>query len=361
MENRKIRVLIVEDSLVGQKLLKGLVLSDERFELLAVADNGKQAYDYVMKFKPDIVSMDIQMPVMDGVEATRRIMQELPVPVVIVSSFYNSSEVEMAMNVLEAGAVNIIPRPHGPGHPKFSSSSKSYLNTLKIMSEVKVVRRRKAAAVKREEPRQEIIQSSFASVPPASPGPFQVLAIGASAGGPEGIRTILSCLPKNFPLPVLIVQHIDANFAEGFCTWLNTFSNIPVHIGQDNQKILPGNAYMPPGDHHLSVKSKNTLCVTRQPEQLIHRPSVNILFKGIGEIFGPQVLAVLLSGMGKDGAAELKKLKDAGAVTLVQDEASCLVFGMPGEAVKSGAAGKVLPPDKIAVEIINLLNIHPEL
>lgn len=353
---KKIKVLIVEDSLVGQKLLKGLIESDQRFELLPIAENGKQALTFVKKYLPDVVSMDINMPVMNGVEATRSIMQEHPVPVVIVSSLYNSSEVEMAMNVLQAGAVNILPRPFGPGHPKFSTTARQYLNTLMLMSEVKVVRRKATYVEKHEftyEPastRQIFTQKIHNQI-------FQILAIGASAGGPEGISTILKNIPKEFPIPVLIVQHIDANFADGFRTWLNTFSNLPVHTAAENMIILPGNAYIPPGGMHMSLKTKTTLHVSEEPKNLISKPSINVLFKSLNEVYGKNTLAVLLSGMGKDGAEELKLLHDSGAYTLVQDEESCLVFGMPGEAIKLNSATFVGSPQKISKEICSILKI----
>lgn len=354
MAEKKIKVLIADDSHVSQRLLKGIIDADNRFEVVAIAENGKQAIEYINRYNPDVVSMDFQMPVMDGVEATRKIMQECPVPIVIVSSFYQTSEVEMAIKLLEAGAVAILTRPHGPGHSQFNQNAKHYINTLKSMSEVKVVRRRNVTGQKpvivKNTP---VTNDSF--IPNVSD--YKILAIGASAGGPEGIRTILANLPSNFPLPVLIVQHIDSHFSEGFCAWLNTTSAIPVHIAGNNDQALPGHAYIPPGDHHLSLKSKGILQVSKEPMNLIHRPSVDHFFKSVAMVYGKDAIAVLLSGMGKDGAQELKHLYDLGAFTLAQDEQSCLVFGMPGEAVKLGAARRILNPENIIKEINKLFSI----
>ena len=349
----KIKVLVVEDTLVTQKLLLGLIKSDARFELVGVVENGKQACEFVSKIQPDVISMDILMPVMDGVEATRRIMQNNPIPIVIVSSFYQSTELDMAMRVLKAGAVSIIPRPYGPGHSKFVQTARQYLNTLKSMSEVKVVRRNSDSA-------HQFVGSESSlnslSVSPHATQEFRILAIGASAGGPEGLTTILSGLPSHFPLPVLVVQHIDSHFADGFATWLNTFSKLPVSIAKHGEKAMPGRVYLPPGDHHLTVVQNGTLCVSKEAAHNGLRPSVDVLFSSIAKLYGSSSLVILLSGMGKDGAVELKKLFDLGAFTIAQEEKSCLVYGMPGEAAKLGAVCKLLSPANIVLEIKELIN-----
>ncbi len=355
MPDKKIRVLIVEDTLVAQKLLKSLVMSDDRFELIGVAENGKQATELIEKLKPDVVSMDILMPIMDGVEATRKIMQTNPVAVVIVSSFYQSSEIEMAMKVLEAGAVSIIPRPFGPGHSKYVQSAKQYLNTLKLMSEIKVVRRRNQDIPKQN---LKVVETKQISPSRTSVQNYQALAIGASAGGPEGLITILSGLPADFPLPVFVVQHIDSHFAEGFVAWLNSSSKLPVQVAKNGEKILPGHVYLPPGDQHLMVNSNGTILTNKELPIKGLRPSVDSLFKSVAQVYGKNTLAVLLSGMGKDGAKELKNLYDLGAFTFAQDESSCLIFGMPGEAVRLGAVCKLLSPDSILIEIVNLINLQ---
>jgi two-component system chemotaxis response regulator CheB len=354
MDEKKIKVLIVEDTLVAQKLLKGLVNSDSRFELVGVAENGKQAYEFVDKYKPDVVSMDILMPIMDGVAATKMIMQNSPVPIVIVSSFYNSTEVEMAMKVLQAGAVTILPRPYGPGHSKYLQSTRKYLNTLQIMSEIKVVRRNsenKSVVAKLSENTTTAISEK------TNLNKFHVLAIGASAGGPQGLSTILNGLPSDFPLPVFIVQHIDSNFAEGFAEWLNTYSKLPVKIALDGEKISASTVYMPPPDCHLLINTNETIKISKVEPYKGLRPSVDLLFKSIASVYKEKAIVVLLSGMGKDGALEMKNLYNLGAYTIAQEETSCLVYGMPGEAAKIGAVCKLLSPENITKEILHLNNI----
>jgi len=352
MSENKIKVLIVEDTLVAQKLLSKMIVNDERFELIDVVENGKLACEYVQRYKPDVISMDIIMPVMDGVEATRKIMRENPVPIVIVSSLYQVSEIDMAMKVFEAGAVSIIPRPYGPGHQKYDWSARQYLNTLKSMSEIKVVRRNGLEYKKND---QKEIDTKYNSSDKQYNQHFEVLAIGASAGGPEGLSTILSGLPIDFPVPVFIVQHIDSHFAEGFASWLNTSSNLPVSIAKNGEKALPGHVYLPLGNQHLTVTENGIISTNLEITINGLRPSVDVLFRSIANVYGKNSLAVLLSGMGKDGAVGLKNLFDLGAFTIAQDENSCLVFGMPGEAAKIGAVCKLLSPPQILLEINKLI------
>ena len=352
MNKRKIRVLIVEDSLVVQKLLKGIISGNNEFELVGIAENGIQANDFVLKYKPDVVSMDLQMPYMDGVEACRKIMQENPVPVVIVSSLYQPSEIETAIKVLEAGAVTILPRPFGPGHSKYLQTAKHYLNTLKLMSEVKVIKRKNLNKIDNIQNR---ITTNKITKNNLYKNDFKIITIGASAGGPQSINTILSGLQENFPLPILLVQHIDSHFIEGFASWLNMNSKLPVIIVNQDLKLQSGNVYIPCKNHHLILKNNEVVSVSEEKSMKGICPSVDLLFKSVGDVYGKNSIAILLSGMGKDGAVELKRLYDLGAYTIAQDEESCLVFGMPGEAFKLGGVHRLLSPENIIKEINDLI------
>ncbi|MEI6143265.1 MAG: chemotaxis protein CheB, partial [Mariniphaga sp.] len=283
-------------------------------------------------------------------EATRQIMYHTPVPIVIVSSQYETSDVALSFSILKAGALTILPRPVGPMHPDYRQSARSYRNTLRMMAGIRVTAQRK--------------------IPPASPSTMvakrfnttinqenriekpRILAIGASAGGPQALQSILSLIPVDFTIPIVIVQHIDPNFASGFCDWLNLTSAVPVHIASDGDKILPGHAYLPPGDSHLGVVREGFILVSKEPPERNLRPSVSFLFRSIAMVYGKNAIAVLLSGMGADGAKELKHLRDLGVITMAQDELSSLVHGMPGEAIRMGAACVIAPPEDIAREII---------
>jgi two-component system chemotaxis response regulator CheB len=352
---KKIRVLIVEDTLVGQTLLKGILADDPRFEVAGVAGNGKQAVEFAAKLNPDVVSMDIYMPLMDGIEATRMIMQQTPVPIVIVSSFYAPSEIKMSFSILEAGALTILPRPFGPGHAQYIQTARNYRNTLRMMAEVKVAVRRTGTVRNRTTPgdgHNQPLQSKLSSSSPLLRS--KIIAIGASAGGPLAIQVILRGLPKNIPVPVLIVQHIDPNFAEGYCEWLGSGSNLPVHIASNGEVMLPGHVYLPPGDHHLGVQREGIISVSQSPAEQGLRPAVSFLFKRVKEYYPGNSICILLSGMGADGATELKALKDAGSFTIAQDVQSALVHGMPGEAIRIGGASAILSPEEIVQKIADI-------
>ena len=356
---KKIKVLIVDDSTVTRNLFVGILERDPRFELVGVAADGKQAIEYVEKLKPDVVSMDIEMPVMDGIRATRHIMRHHPVPILIVSNLYRPDKVELSMEVLEAGALSIIPKPQGPGHPRYAHNVKQYLQMLKSLAEVKVVRRRlftqttqtnytRPAAVDLLAERKE---------KPINANDFKVMLIGASAGGPDAVKAIVSRLPKHFPLPILLVQHIDPHFAEAYRSWLQSNTPLNVQFATTNQVLLPGNIYMPPGDLHLVVESEDMATLSSDPPVKGHRPCVSILFQSGRDVYCEKVIALLLSGMGSDGAFEMKLLRDCGALTIAQEEKSCLVFGMPNEAIKYGGARKVLAPAQIADELTRMYHL----
>jgi two-component system chemotaxis response regulator CheB len=299
---------------------------------------------------PDVVSMDFYMPEMDGVEATRIIMRDSPVPIVIVSGFYDPTEVTMSFSILEAGALTILPKPFGPMHPEFNQTARTYRNTLKMMSAVNVSKN-----PRRTERSPVVARRQSTPAPERSRSTPKIIAIGASAGGPQAIEAILKGLPASLPVPVLIVQHIDTHFAAGYCDWLNTTSAVPVHVAIHGEIMLPGHVYLPPGDHHLGLERENIISVTKSPPEKGLRPAVSYLFKNVNAVYGGNSVCILLSGMGTDGAAELKILRDAGALTIAQDESSSLVHGMPGEAIRLGGAVEILSPVEIAHKIIEIV------
>ena len=344
--NKKIKVLIVEDTQVGQTLLKGLLSYDPRFGIIGLVTNGKQAVEFIAHNRPDVVSMDIYMPVMDGVDATRLIMENTPVPIVIVSSAYDSSEVMMSFRILEAGALTIMPRPFGPGHPQFEQTARNYRNTLKMMSEVTVKSRI------RTKPKVEQHQ---ALVPQSPVSPCKIIAIGASAGGPQITQVILNGLPKGLSVPIIIVQHIDLHFAEGYRDWLGNTTHLPVHIARNDETMIAGHVYLPPGDRHIGIKKEGIIAVGDDLPIKGLRPAVSYLFNSLCKVYGASAMAILLSGMGTDGAIEMKLLYDMGAFTIAQDAESSLVHGMPGEAIRLGGASRIMNPEEIIKEILNNL------
>lgn len=348
-EEKKIRVMIVDDSRVSRKLYQSILAAYPEFEICCFASNGKEAVEMAASFKPDVISMDIEMPVMNGLDATRIIMQEHPMPIVIVSSLYRTDEIQLAMRVLEAGAVGIIVKPYGPGNPSHEKEAKSYARMIRTMSEVKVVRRRSFGNKS---------SSESVTVDPSqqkNPQRAELVVIGASAGGPEAVKTVISAFDRNFQLPVLIVQHIDPHFAEGYCQWLSGHTSMLIKIASENEVLSPGTVYLSAGGKHLKVLGKNRVGSVDGVAINGHKPSVELLFDSARDHYGGNLIAIMLSGMGNDGAAAMKRLFDSGALCLVQNAASCLVFGMPGEAIKLGAASNVLHPAEISNEVLKNL------
>ncbi len=336
-----IEVLVVEDSRVIRDYLVYVLETDPQVRVSGTAGSGEEALASVARHRPDVILMDIHLPGIDGFETTRRIMSSTPVPIVVCTSSTQFDQVQTAMRALEAGALAALRKPRGLGDAEAGADGATIIATLKAMAAVRVVRR-------------------WATAPRTAPAAAEpmfldavdhqavVVAIGASIGGPPAIMQILSGLSPSFAAPILVVQHIAAGFTAGFAEWLASASPLPVHVALDGVLPLPGHVYVAPDDQHLRVGPRGGLQTTRDEPDHGLRPSVAALFRSVAERFGHRSVGVLLTGMGRDGAQELKLLADRGALTVAQDEASCVVFGMPDEAIKLGAARFVLPPQKIA-------------
>jgi two-component system chemotaxis response regulator CheB len=349
-----IKVLIVDDSAVIRQHLRHILTADEDITILAEAANGEEAIRLATQLNPDVITMDISMPLLNGIEATRKIMQTCPVPVIIVSANWTATEVEMTFNAMEAGAVTLMEKPVGMGHPRYQAMAQELRQTVRLMSEVKVIRRW-------ARPGQTATSAArpMAALPipkPERPKPdnteINLVTIGVSTGGPPVLHTILSALPQNFPAPVLIVQHISAGFLPGMVEWLSKDSPMPLHIAAHGQQLQPGHIYFAPDNYHMGVNQHQQIMLANLAKENNLRPAVSYLFRSALESFGARVIGVLLTGMGKDGANELKLMRDQGAITIAQDKETSVVFGMPGEAVALNAAKYILPPDKIITTLI---------
>lgn len=342
-----IRVLIVEDSRVAQEILVHVLSSDPAIQVVGIVGDGASALQAAQAKRPDVITMDIHMPGMDGFAATRAIMENAPTPIVIVSASTGATSVESTFQAMEAGALAVVHRPPGLGHPDYAAAAHELVWTIKTMSEIKVVRRYAWARANRVD-----------SMPPAARvgagGEIELVAIGASTGGPPVLHTILSLLPSDLPIPLLIVQHIAPGFVEGFVEWLNGVTGFPLQVATHGTRPLPGHGYVAPDGYQMGVEAGPRIVLRREAEDNGLRPSVAYLFRSMARVLGPNGAGVLLSGMGRDGAQELKELRDRGGVTIVQDEASSIVHGMPGEAIRLGAAKYILPPESIAVLLVGL-------
>lgn len=341
-----IKVLVVEDSPVARALLIHILNSDAAIQVMGTAVSGREAVEFMAHNKPDLITMDIHMLEMDGFEATRIIMETNPVPIVIVTGSADMKDLETSFRAIEAGALTVLPKPQGIGHPNHEKDIRHLLTMIKLMSEIKVVRRW-APKAGRVLPFQEKAVSS-------APATVKVVAIGASTGGPPVIEKILARLPGDFPAPVLIVQHMAKGFIHGFAEWLGQTSSLPVHVPVHGSMTRPGHVYIAPEDAHMRMDAAGRIsCTCDAPDNGL-RPSVSHLFRSAAKVFGHHAVGVLLTGMGKDGSAELKMMKDAGAVTIAQNEESSVVYGMPGEAVRLDAAKYVVSADRIAQVLTNI-------
>lgn len=354
---RKVRVLVVEDSPVVQELLVHTINQDPRLEVAAVAPTAEAALRLMAKVKPDVVSLDIRLPGMNGLEATKRLMREHPVPIVVVAADVHGGDMNISMNALRAGALSVVEKPGSLSRADYAAVARHLCSQLFAMSQVKVIRQRFAA-----DPPAPRRAAGFPAASPAAPPAeaadtarrFEVLALVASTGGPNALVKVMNGLPSGFPLPVLVVQHIGAAFVGGFAAWLGTVCPLPVELAEHGAQPRPGRVYVAPGDTHLEA-GRAVLRLTRDAPVCGQRPSGDVLFRSLAVAFGPAAIGVLLTGMGEDGARGLLAMRDAGAYTIAEHASTAVIHGMPGEAVKLGAATEELPLPRVAPRLLDLL------
>lgn len=337
-----IRVLIVDDSSSVREFLRHILEEAGGFEIVGEAADGARAVELAAALRPDVITMDISMPVLDGFAATRAIMETEPAPIVIVSGHWVPEEVAKTFDALGAGALAILEKPRFGG-PAFESQKEQIVSTLKLMSEVRVVRRHTRTPA----PRQDQARAA-----PPHQARRELVAVGASTGGPQALRAILSGLPRGFAAPIVVVQHISRGFLPGLVQWLGGYSRLSLSIAADGQALKPGTVYFAPDDRHLLVTRDRTLRLSDAPPAGTLRPSVGPLFRSVAEALGERAVGVLLTGMGRDGAEELLLMRERGALTIAQDERTSIVHGMPGEAIRLGAAAHVLPLEEIAAKLL---------
>lgn len=335
--NRRLRVLVAEDSPVARQLIVCILNGDPELQVVGQAKDGLEAVELTARLRPDVIVMDVTMPAMDGLEATRTIMAHTPTPIVLVSASYEPDDVNRSFEALEAGALHLLPKPSGPGAPSFADDAAELTTTAKLMADVKLVRRTRSA------------QASRARRALGTPGRrAKVVAIASSTGGPAALATILGSLPADMPAPILVVQHITIGFHQGLADWLDSVSPLSVRLAQDGQPLRGGEVLIAPPDAHLGVTTPATVALNPGSPIGGHRPSATHLFRTVAEAFGDGALGVVLTGMGDDGVAGLRPLKAAMGRVFAQDEATSVVFGMPREAIAGDVVDHVLPLDQMA-------------
>lgn len=339
-----IRVLVVEDSISVRERLVEAIAAAPGFEVVGQASDGERAVQLCHTLRPDVVTMDMVLSSSSGVEATERIMAFCPTPILIVSASTNRRELFCTYDALAAGAVDVLEKPRGDE----VDWEAELLSTLRVVSRIRVITHPRARLGSTGRPHG--VQGLT-----GAPLTRRLVAVGGSTGGPGALSTVLSALPGNFPLPLLVVLHIGEPFGAALAEWLDTKTPLRVRCARDKEPLPPagGQVVLAPPDWHMTLH-RERLRLSQTPPRHSCRPSVDALFESVASEVGDAAVACLLTGMGKDGAQGLLAIRHQGGATLAQDEATSVVFGMPGEAVKLGAAREVLPLAQIGPRLLRL-------
>jgi two-component system chemotaxis response regulator CheB len=350
MQSNVLKVLIVDDSPTARNILTHVINREPDIHVIGEAANGRQAIKLTTSLHPDIILMDIFMPEMDGLEAIQEIMHTEPTPIVVMSGGDQELDSNLKFKAISGGALTAIKKLPGPRDPNYPDESKALVNTLRSMAAVRVIHRWKAEA----QPKP-VMLGGLPPQLPFTPGAPKIVAIVASTGGPSAINEILQRLPSNFPLPIVIVQHITADFIPSLIDWLKTITTLEVALARQGGLPVPGTVYIAPGDTHLRLTRGLRFDLNRNPETLLHIPSGDVFLSSVAQAYGTQAIGVVLTGMGDDGARGLREMYDKGACTLAQDEATSVVYGMPQQATVIGAVQKIVPISLMANVLIELV------
>ncbi|MFH1603773.1 MAG: chemotaxis-specific protein-glutamate methyltransferase CheB [Pseudomonadota bacterium] len=341
-----IRVLLVDDSPIAIEIIRRMLANAPDILVVGTAANGVEALELIPRIRPDVVCTDLHMPEMDGLAFTRVVMARNPLPILVLSVSVRDEQTRNIFQMLEAGALEILAKPRGGLEFDFGIIANDLMTKIRILSGVKVIGRRRSAAV----------DAAATPLPPSGlPASLpRIIGIGASTGGPRALEQVLRYLPADFPLPLLCVQHIAQGFMHGLVTWLASCCRIRVRTADEGARPLAGTAYFPPDDRHLEFDEAGTFRCSGALPFGGHRPSVDIAFSSLARCYGAAAVGVLLTGMGQDGAQGMLEMARARGLTIAQDEASSVVFGMPKRAIDLGAARHVLPLDQIGPTLCGL-------
>ena len=373
--SQPIRVIVVDDSALMRRVITGLIEQDPSIRVVATARNGREAIDLVQELRPDIVTMDVRMPVMDGLATTEHLMAYCPTPILVLTASLASHEVDITFKMLGAGALEVIEKPSGSDAQALDRTGGALIRRIKLLARVKVVthlrgRRKPAETISTmtfpvahgqgdKQTRKQADKLSAKETPsfPVSLSPgldVPLIVIGASTGGPRVVNELLSSLPSDLPAAVLVVQHIAHGFSAGMAEWLANASRLPVKLAIEGQAIRVGEVLIAPDTRDLLITCERTIHLSDTP-LLIQRPSIDISMQAAAAVFGARAIGVLLTGMGRDGAYGMLTIKRSNGYTIAQDEATSTIFGMPRAAIQLGAALEVLPATRIAPRLAELI------
>ncbi|WP_430407248.1 protein-glutamate methylesterase/protein-glutamine glutaminase [Hydrogenophaga sp.] len=355
----KIKVVVVDDSALVRSLLTEIINRQPDMACIGAAADPLVAREMIRELNPDVITLDVEMPRMDGLEFLSRLMRLRPMPVVMVSTLTEQGA-EITLRALEMGAVDFVAKPRVGVSSGLQELAGDIVDKIRVAASAHVKRLPSAPAAGTTAPASgSSTTAQRAALPRVSTE--KIICIGASTGGTEAIREVLVPMPADSPA-IVITQHMPPGFTTSFAHRLDTLCRIRVQEARDGDRILPGHAYIAPGGHHLRIdrNGSNYVAVVEDTEPVNrHRPSVEVLFKSAARVIGPNALGIMLTGMGADGAAAMREMKDAGSYNYVQDEASCVVFGMPRMAIQHGAAHEVLPLSQIAPALLARLAATP--
>jgi two-component system, chemotaxis family, protein-glutamate methylesterase/glutaminase len=366
---QKIKVLIIDDSAVVRKLLTQILSEDPGIEVVGAAHDAYMARDKIKLLKPDVLTLDVEMPKMDGLTFLSNLMRLHPLPVVMISTLTEKGA-DITLNALNLGAVDFVSKPKIDLSNTLMDYAEEVIGKVKIAAKARVRARTMPQGDMAAPNEQRVIKPKVGtearySIDEVIPGVVRphfkttdkLIAIGASTGGTEAIREVLQAFPSSIP-GIVIAQHIPVSFSRAFAERVNSHCEIKVSEAKDGELIMPGHAYIAPGDRHLMVVRDGARWRCKLSDEVPvnrHKPSVDVLFRSVANAAGPNAMGVILTGMGRDGAQGLKDMQDAGAFTIAQDEASSVVWGMPGSAVELGAAKEVIGLDRISNRVMQVL------
>ncbi len=343
---KKIKVLIVEDSPLICKILSKILNSDKDIEVVAIANDGKKAVEYTMSLRPDIITMDINLPIMNGFEATKKIMAYAPTPILIVSSSLYTVEMNLAFKAISLGALDVVEKGPMETQDNIDSFGRTIIEKIKLLSKVKVITHPEARIDEIGMHPSKTIREPF--------NKEKIVGIVSSTGGPKALYDIITRLPDDFNFPIVIVQHIVPGFTSGLIDWLQGESGKKISFASSGQIVQNGHIYIAPENSHTQILKGGRIHLLSTPPYKGHKPSGNLLLKSLAESYGPNAIGVILTGMGSDGCEGLLEIRNKGGRTIAQDEKTSVVYGMPKVAYEIGAAEKVFPIEKIAEEILKL-------